>query len=151
MQALDCIEFARHGADMFLVSRVDAVAPLASLLIQILPAAELATHQKVPFDKGEWTLDPCRAIRVPALMRHKTESETLGERLHFRYGNHFPSRAAQHHDMRVVDHYALDHAAHVAQRIGEKHLAVESLESGVDLEEQQAGVTQHRRSRLCLV
>src|SRR6266849_2420972 len=59
MQALDCIEFARHGADMFLVSRVDAVAPLARLLIQILPAAELATHQKVPFDKPERPFDPC--------------------------------------------------------------------------------------------
>src|ERR1700683_4952515 len=138
MQALDREEFARHGADMFLVGGVHAIAPLARLLIQILPTGKSTTREKVVFDKGEWTLDPCRAVRVPALVRHKTESETLGERFHFRYGNHSPSRAAQHHDMRVVDHHALDHAAHVAQRIGEKHLAVESLESGVDLEEQQA-------------
>src|SRR5258708_18416961 len=40
---------------------------------------------------------------------------------------------------------------HVAQRVAEKHLAVESLEPGVDLEEQQARVGQHRRSGLRLV
>src|SRR6202167_2051195 len=33
MHAFDCEELARHGADMFLVSRVDAVAPLPRLLI----------------------------------------------------------------------------------------------------------------------
>src|SRR5580704_12296517 len=101
MQALDCIEFARHGADMFLVSRVEAGAPLARLLIQILPSAELATHQKVPFDKPERPFDPCGAIRVAALMRHKVESEALGERFHFRNRNHFPPRAAQHHHVLV--------------------------------------------------
>src|SRR5580658_9904905 len=138
MQALDGEEFARHGADMFLVGGVDAVAPLACLLIQIVPAGKPTTREKVVFDKGEGPLDPCRAVRIPALMRHKTESETLGKRLHFRHGNHLPSRAAQYNHMRVVDHYAFDHAALVAHRIGEKHFAVESLEPRVDLEEQQA-------------
>jgi len=45
--------------------------------------------------------------------------------------------------MRVVDHHALDGATHVSQRIGEKHLAIEALERGVDLEEQHARVAQH--------
>ena len=53
--------------------------------------------------------------------------------------------------MRVVDHHALDSAAHVAQRLGEKHLAIEPLERGVDLEEQHARVAQHRRGGLRLV
>ena len=151
MQALDRVEFARHGADMFLVRGVHAVAPLACLLIQIIPAGKPTTREKVVFDKGEGPLDPCRAISVPALMRHKAESEAFCERLHLGHGNHFPSRAAQHHHMRVVNHDALHHAAHVAQRVGEKHLAVESLERGIDLEEQQARITQHRRSGLRLV
>ena len=84
-------------------------------------------------------------------MRHKAESEAFRERFHLRHRNHFPSRAAQHHHMRVVDHHALDHAAHVAQRIGEKHLAIEPLKRGVDLEKQQARIAQHRRGGLRLV
>jgi hypothetical protein len=45
--------------------------------------------------------------------------------------------------VRVVDHHALYHAPHVAQRVAEKHLSVESLEPGGDLEEQQARVGQN--------
>src|SRR5216683_7039428 len=138
MQALDREEFARHGADMFLVGGVDAVAPLACLLIEIVPTGKPTTSQEVSFNEGEGSLDPCRAVRVSALMRHKVESEAFRECLHFRYGNHLPPGATQHHHMGVVDHHALHHATHVAQRIGEKHLAVESLEPGADLEEQQA-------------
>src|ERR1700693_829933 len=138
MQALDGEEFARHGADMFLVGGVDAVAPLACLLIEIVPTGKPTTSQEVSFNEGEGSLDPCRAVRVSALMRHKVESEAFCERFHLWHGNHLPSRATQHHDMRVVDHHALHHATHVAQRIGEKHFALESLEPGVDLEEQQA-------------
>src|SRR5260370_35102475 len=105
MQALDREEFARHGADMFLVGGGDAVAPLACLLIQIVPAGKPTTREKVVFDKGKRPLDPCRAVRVPALMRHKTESEAFGERLHLGHGNHLPPGATQYHHMRVVDHH----------------------------------------------
>jgi hypothetical protein len=40
MHALHCEQFARHRADMLLVSRVDLVAPLARLLVQIFPTGE---------------------------------------------------------------------------------------------------------------
>ena len=53
--------------------------------------------------------------------------------------------------MRVVDHHALHGAAHVTQRIGEKHLAIEALKRGIDLEEQHARVAQHSRGGLRLV
>ena len=53
--------------------------------------------------------------------------------------------------MRVVDHHPLDHTACIAQRIGEKHFAVETLKSGIDLEKQHARIAQHRRSRLRFV
>ena len=53
--------------------------------------------------------------------------------------------------MRVVDHHALGRAACIAQRVGEKHLAVESLKRGIDLEEQHARITQHRRGSLRFV
>src|SRR5260370_29211297 len=129
MQALDREEFARYGADMFLVGGVHAIAPLARLLIQIVPTGKPTTREKVVFDKGKRPLDPCRAVRVPALMRHKTESKTLGECLHFRYRNHFPSRAAQHHDMRVADHHPLDHPAPLAYPIAQNPLAGDSLQS----------------------
>jgi hypothetical protein len=53
--------------------------------------------------------------------------------------------------MRVVDHHTLDHAARIAQRVGEKYLAIESLKGGIDLEKQHARIAQHRRRRLRLV
>jgi hypothetical protein len=96
---------------MFLVSRVDAVAPLTRLLIQILPTGERAAGQKVVFDEGKRAFHARRAVGVAALVRHEAESEAFGEGIHFGHGNHFASRAAQHHHMRVVDHHALDGAA----------------------------------------
>src|SRR6266446_4229159 len=105
MQALDREQFARHGADMCLVGGVDAVAPLACLLIENVPTGKPASCEKVVFDEGEGPLDPCRAVRVSAVMRHKVESEALRECFHFRYGNHLPPGATQHHHMRVVDHH----------------------------------------------
>jgi hypothetical protein len=40
---------------------------------------------------------------------------------------------------------------HPSQRIGEKHLAIEALERGVDLEEQHPRIAQHPGGRLRLV
>ena len=84
-------------------------------------------------------------------MRHEVEAEAIGESLHFGHGNHFASRAAQHHHMRVVDHHALGSAADVAQCVGEEHLAIEPLKRRIDLEEQHVRVAQDRRSGLRFV
>jgi hypothetical protein len=43
-------QLARYGTDVFLISGVDAIAPLASLEIEILPAGEPAAGKKVVFD-----------------------------------------------------------------------------------------------------
>ena len=151
MQPLHRVELARDSADVFLVGRIDTVAPLPRLLVQIAPGGERAARKKVVFDEGKRTLHTSRAVGVAALMRYKAESEAFPERLHLGHRNHLAARAAQHHHMRVVDHYAFRSAAHVAQRVGEKHLAIEPLEGGIDLEEQQTRVAQHRRSGLRLV
>jgi hypothetical protein len=45
--------------------------------------------------------------------------------------------------MRVVDHHALDHAARISQRVGQKHLAIEALKRGIDLEKQHTRIAQH--------
>src|ERR1035438_4783719 len=37
LHALDCEQLTRYGADVFLVSRVDLVAPLTRLVVQIGP------------------------------------------------------------------------------------------------------------------
>src|ERR1035441_4772350 len=151
MQALDRKQFARHGADMFLIGRVDLIAPLTRLVVQIVPTGECTTGKKVILYKMERSLNESRTVGVAALVRHEAESETLSKRLHLGHGNHFSSRAAQYHHVRVVDHHAFDHATHLSQRIGEKYLAVESLKSGIDLEKQQVRITQHCGSGLCLV
>ncbi len=151
MHAFDGEQFARDGADMFLVSRVDAVAPLACLLIQIVPAGERASGQKVSLYKAERPLHARRAVGVAALMCHEAEPEAFPERLHFGDRNHLTPGATQHHHMRVIDHHAFDSASHVSQRIGEKHLAIEPLKRGTDLEKQQARITQHRRGGLRLM
>ncbi len=68
-------------------------------------------------------------------MRHEAEPEALGERFHLE--NQESSRApcrATHHHMGVVNHHALRGAVGVPHRIGEKHLAVEALKGGIDLE-----------------
>src|ERR1700681_2688515 len=112
---------------MFLVSGVDFVAPLPRLLIQILPTGESAPGQKVVFDEPEWPFHAGRAIGIPNRVRYEPETETLSKRGHLGHGNHLAAGSAQHHDVRVIDHDAFARAAEVAHRIGEKHLAVETL------------------------
>jgi hypothetical protein len=53
MQALDRKQLARHGADMFLVGRVDLIAPLARLVVQLVPTGESAPGKKVILYKME--------------------------------------------------------------------------------------------------
>jgi hypothetical protein len=105
MHSLDGEQPTRHGVEMFLVSRVDLVAALACLSIQILPTGERAAGQKVAFYQCESTLDAPRPVGIAPLMRHKAEPEAFRERLHLGHRNHLFSRAAQHHHMRVVDHH----------------------------------------------
>jgi hypothetical protein len=151
MHAFECEELARHGADMFLVSRVDAVAPLPRLLIQIAPTGERAPGQKIVLDEEKRTFHARRAVGVADLVRYEAEPEAFPKHFHFRHGNHFASGSTQHHRMRVVDHDALRNAAHILKRIGEERLAIEPLKRRVDLEKQQARVTQHRRRGLRLI
>src|ERR1035441_1732971 len=142
---------AGNRADIFLVSRVDLVAPLPRLVVQILPTGERAACQKVALYKPEGPFYARRAVGIAALMRHETEPETIRERLHLRHRNHLAPRAPQHHHVRVIDHHALDHAARMPQRVGEKYLAVESVKSRIDLEKQHPRIAQDTRGRLRLV
>src|ERR1035437_4854255 len=127
---------------MFLISGVDFVAPLARLVVQILAAGDRTASQKVTLDKPEGPFHARRTVGIAPLMRHEAESEAIRERLHLGHRNHLAPRAAQHHYVRVIDHHALDHAARMAQRVGEKYLTVESVKSRMDLEEQHPRVAQ---------
>ena len=119
---------------MFFVSRVDFIAPLPRPLVQILPTAEGAPGQEVILDEMEGALDACRTVRIPNRVRDELKSEALCKGRHLRHRNHLAPAAAQHHHVRVIDHDADRGATHVTQRIGEKHLAVETPEGGVALE-----------------
>src|ERR1700733_5727256 len=44
--ALDCEQFTRYSANVFLVSRIDLVAPLTRLVVQILPTGKSATGKE---------------------------------------------------------------------------------------------------------
>src|SRR3984957_17486851 len=127
---------------MFLVRRVDFVAPLPRPLIQILPTGEGAAREEVSFDEAEGPLYAPRAVRVADRMRYELEAEPLAEGSHLRHRNHVAPAAPQHHHVRVIDHHALPRATHVTQRFGQKHLAVEALECRKTLEEQHPRVTQ---------
>jgi hypothetical protein len=136
---------------MLLIGRIDAVAPLARLAVQILPTGEGPACQEVVFNEVERPLDARGTIGVADLMGHETESHTLRKRRHLGHWFHLLTAAAQHHHVRVIDHGALWRAAHVAQRFGEKRLAIETLKLRPDLEVEQARVAQHRRGGLRLV
>src|SRR5450755_93689 len=79
MQPLDGEQLTRNRADMFLVSRVDLIAPLPRPLIQILPTAEGAPGQKVILDEMEGALDARGTVRIPNGVRHELKAETLSK------------------------------------------------------------------------
>src|SRR5438045_5203714 len=114
MQSLDCEQLTRNRANMFLVSRVDFIAPLPRPLIQILPTTEGAPRQKVGFDKPERPLYARRTVSIPNRVCYKLEAETLAKGGHLRHWHHVASAAAQHHHMRVIDHGPRCRAAEVA-------------------------------------
>src|SRR5439155_19419640 len=115
MQAFDGEQLAGNGTDMFLVRAVDAIAPLACLLIQVLPAGERPSRKEVVVDKIEWTLDACRAIGIATLVSSEAKAEAFTKRLHLGNRNHRRAGSAQHHDVRVVDHHAFGRAGEVPQ------------------------------------
>src|SRR5260370_59057 len=96
MQRFDGVQLTRNRADMFLVSRVDLIAPLPRPLIQILPTAEGAPRQKVILDEMEGTLDARRTIRISNRVRHELETETLSTGGHLRHPDHVASPTAHH-------------------------------------------------------
>src|ERR1700689_411405 len=98
---------------MFLVSRVDLIAPLPRPLIQILPTAEGAPRQEVMLYEMEGAFYACRTVRIADGMRHKLEAETLCKGRHLRHWNHLAAAAAQHHHMRVIDHHSGCDATHI--------------------------------------
>src|SRR3954453_11991763 len=114
MQPLDGEQLTRNRANMFLVSRVDLIAPLPRPLIQILPTAEGAPGQKVGLDEPEGPLHARRTISVSNRMRHELKTETLAKGGHLRHWHHVASTAAQHYHMRVIDHGPCCRAAEVA-------------------------------------
>src|SRR5450759_3959783 len=121
----------------------------SSQLANVRPARKLLSiNQKGRSTRAERLASPrsCAMKRNP---KRSPNASSSGTGIISRPGPE--GTPAQHHHMRVVDHHALRSAAHVAQRIGEKHLAIEPLERGMDLEKQHARIAQHRRGGLCLV
>jgi hypothetical protein len=134
--------------DVFLIGAVDAVTPLAGLLIQVFPTGESAASQEVPVNKSEGSLDACRAVGIATLVSSEAKAETLTESFHLGNGNHLGAGSTQDDDMSVVNHDAGGGAAKVSQGVGQKDFAVETLERRVTLKEQHPRVTQHGRGRL---
>src|SRR6202011_6383735 len=121
MQPLDGEQFTRNRANMFLVSRVDLIAPLPCPLIQILPTAESAPSQEVSLDKAEGSLHARRTVRIPDRVRHELKAETLSKGGHLRHRHHVAPAAAQHYHVRIIDHHPSGRATHEAQRLSEKY------------------------------
>src|SRR3954453_3817634 len=102
MQPLDGEQLTRNRANMFLISRVDLIAPLPRPLIQILPTAEGAPGEKIILDEMERPLHAPRTVRIPNRVCHELKAETLSKGRNLRHRHHVASAAAQHHDMRVI-------------------------------------------------
>jgi hypothetical protein len=106
--------------------------------------------RKFPSIKPKGPFYARRTIGIPDLMGHELKPEALPKRGHLGHRHHGPPGAAQHDDVRVVDHDSPGRAAEVPQGLGEKHLAVEASESRGALKEQHPRVAQHRRGGLHL-
>src|SRR5580698_2392503 len=93
MQSLDCEQLTGNRADMFLVCRVDLIAPLPCPLIPILPTAEAAPCQEVMLYEMEGAFYARRTVRIPNCMRHELKAETLCKGRHLRHRNHVSAAA----------------------------------------------------------
>jgi len=138
MGALDGKQLFGNRPDVLLVGAVDLVAPSAGLLVEIVPVIKLSSGQKVFFNEPEWPLHAAGSIGIADLMGVELKAVALGEGCHLRHGYHVFPRAAQDHDMRVVDHRGLGRSAEIHQDLSQKHLAVEALERRVELKKQHA-------------
>src|SRR5437764_7955165 len=136
VQSLDGEQLARNRADVFLVSRVDFVAPLPCPLVQILPTAESAPRQEVMLYEMEGPFHAPRTVRIPNRVRHELKAETLSKGGHLRHRHHVAPAAAQHHHVRVIDHHASGRATHESQRLREKYPSGATPEVWTTLEEQ---------------
>src|ERR1700733_14425032 len=65
MQSLDGEQFPPHRANMFLVSRVDLIAPFPRSAVQILPRGEGAPRQEVSLDEAEGPFYPSDRLASP--------------------------------------------------------------------------------------
>src|SRR6202034_1434347 len=77
VHSLDGEQLTRNRADVFLVSRVDFVAPLPRPLVQIFPTAESAPRQKVMLYEMKGTFYALRTVRIPNRVRHDLKAEAL--------------------------------------------------------------------------
>jgi hypothetical protein len=133
---------------MLLVGRIDAIAPLAGLKIEILPTGESASGKEVSLNKVKGSLDTSGTIRITGFVGAKLETEAFAEGLHLGHWNHLTSGAEEHNDVSVIDHDPTADAAEKTQDIGQEHLAIEALERGVALKEQHPRVAQDGGCRL---
>src|SRR5215831_1116311 len=148
MCAFDSKQLARNGADVLLVGRIDAIAPLPCLKIEILPTGEPASGKEVVLDEVKRPFHASGTIRITEFVRSKLEAEALAEGLHLRHWNHLTSRAAQHNNVSIIDHDPPANAAEKTQRVRQENLAIEALERGVALKEQHPRVAQDGGSGL---
>src|SRR5882762_5047515 len=85
MQPLDREQLAGNRPNMFLVSRVDLIAPLPRPLIQILPTGEGAPGQKVGLYEPERPLYARRTVGIANRVCHKLKAETFAKGGHLRH------------------------------------------------------------------
>ena len=142
VQSLDCEQLPGDGADVLLVGSVDAIAPLASLPVEIVPVGKLPASKEVFLDEAEGSFYAGRTVRVADLVCLEVEAKALAEGDHLGDGDHIGARAAQHDDVRVVDHHGGRRSLVVTGRSGQEDLALETLEPRVVLEEEHPGVAE---------
>src|SRR3989442_10399942 len=88
MRAFDGEQFAGNRTDVFFVGAVDAIAPLAGLLIQILPTGERAAGPEVSLNKMEGTFEPGRTVGIATFVRGEAKTERVPKALQSRKRNH---------------------------------------------------------------
>ena len=148
MCPFDSKQLARNCADMLLVGRIDAIAPLAGLKIEILPTGESASGKEVVLDEVKRSFDASGTIRITELVGSELETEAFAEGLHLGYWNHLTASATQHNDVSVIDQDPTANPSEKTQGVGQEHLAIEALERGVALKEQHPRVAQDGGCRL---
>jgi len=144
----DSEQLARNGADVFLVGRIDAIAPLSGLEVEIVPTGEAAAGKEVVVNEVEGTFDACRTIGITEFVGSELKAKAFAKGFHLRHWNHVSPGAAQYDDMSVIDHRVPAASAEKTQSLGQEDLAVEALECRVALEEQHPRVAEHGRCGL---